>query len=162
MRFSVKTLLKITAFVALSIAGLLYANAVWSAFFTTSVFFLILFAIVAAALRTSEARVFWFSAAVFGAGYFIFAVFVERELHPEGKHRVIIRSGNSWTSHAPHLVTTHLLLWADSHLERSLPTWRRPAALREFVTIGHSIFTVIVAVAGGWLGSRIVKRHDID
>jgi hypothetical protein len=48
MRFSVKTLLIITAFVALSIAGLLYANPVWATFFTTIAVFLILFAIVAA------------------------------------------------------------------------------------------------------------------
>jgi hypothetical protein len=161
MRFSLKTLLAITAFVALSIVALLYANAIWATVFTTTIFFLLLFAIVCAATCAIGERAFWLGAAVFGAGYFIFALFVERELHPEGENRVIIRSGDSWTSHAPHLVTTQLLLWADSRVERSLPSWRRPAALREFVTIGHSIFTVIAAVAGGWLASRNAKRRDM-
>jgi hypothetical protein len=168
----------------------MYANAVWSAFFTTAAFLAILFGIAAAMLRHGRARAFWVGFAVFGAGYFALVTYSKRD-----ENNAAARLMRQWgwqqpqitQTAEPQLVTSIFLIWADQHLRPMraqagpanlvtapdgtlVRTTRQPIGLTmrgnvaginfEFVTIGHAIFTVLFALAGGFLGSWIYRRES--
>ncbi len=155
MRFSLKTLLVSFTAIAVSIAGVRFANPVWGSCFYTVAFVLVLTGIVGALVRRGPARPFWIGFAVFGTGYFLLALVGEvalaqivadfRQMRPE-----------------PKLPTTRLLTWAEPYL-RSTPGMnpntnliRRgiivPVANGDYIEVGHSILTVIFALVGGWVG----------
>jgi hypothetical protein len=188
MRFSLKTLLAATTLVALGCVGVLYANAMWSALFTTAAFLFVLFGVLAAVLRRGRARAFWIGFAVFGAGYFGLAIFGERDavssvrsvsrLLAQGPTRI-----NESGLAEPRLATTAFLIWADRYLEplrekpdqSNLISARDGTVLRvannqavalnligvnlDFVTIGHGLFTVALSIVGGLIGLRLAERE---
>jgi hypothetical protein len=188
MRFSLKSLLAATTLVALGCVGVLCANAIWSALFTTAAFLSVLFGIVAAMLRHGRARAFWIGFSVFGAGYFGLATFGERDavssvrsisrLLAQGPTRI-----NESGVAEPRLATTAFLIWADRYLEplrekpdpSNLISARDGTVLRvasnqavalnligvnlDFVTIGHGLFTLALSVVGGLVGFWFAERE---
>jgi hypothetical protein len=158
MRFSLKTMLAASAFIAVSVAGLHYANLPWAAFFYTAAFLSVLTGIVGSLVCSWPTRAFWIGFAVFGGGYFWLALIHEARVEVQGFGVQVPE---------PDLGTTHLLIWADRLLrsERSgTPGFQRrslsgPRSTREyFVQVGHGIFTMLLALIGGALGKAFAQH----
>lgn len=157
MRFSLKAMLAASSFIAVSVAGLKYANLHWSTFFYTGSFLLVLTAIVGALVCPWPTRAFWVGFAVFGGGYFWLA-FME-----DGQLKLTVRGT---AESRPRLATTRLLLWADQQLR---PDPVIPAGVRRavfvgprsvdayFVQVGNGIFTILLALVGGAAGKLFVR-----
>lgn len=176
MRFSLKTMLLLFTVVAVCIAGLVYSNVAWAAFFYTAAFVLVLTGIVGALVRRGPARPYWIGFALFGGGYFALALIGEDSL---ARFASDMRQG----AQPPKLATTQGFIWAEryiytytgasnnSNTARSNPNivfnsrgilyyQRTPSQC--FVQIGHSIFTLIMALMGGWLGLRFSRQPAAD
>jgi hypothetical protein len=155
VRFSLKTLLVLFTAIPVAIAGLLYANMVWGALFYTTAFLLLLTGIVGAIVRQGRARAFWIGFAVFGMGYFCVALAGEN-----GVARY--QTNNMQSSFDPKLATSKLLIWSKPYLQQGAASNVTPSSRAMFLStianddyliVGHSIFTVIVAMIGGWVGT---------
>jgi hypothetical protein len=184
MRFSLKALLALTTLVALGCVGVLYANAMWSAAFTTAAFLAILYGVVAANLKGRSEWAFWVGFAVFGVGYFVLVNYVDRVAYMTASRsmRAIGVAGRSFQvlpeAGQPQLATALLLMWADGYIQplrensgqQIVVSARDGTVLRfapsqgiyagfnaNFVTIGHALFTLLLALVGGLLGQRIVE-----
>ncbi|MEX0641502.1 MAG: hypothetical protein WD468_02310 [Pirellulales bacterium] len=155
MGFSIKSMLVAVALIAVSIVGLHYASLPWAAFFYTAAFLLVLTGIVGSLVCSWPVRAFWIGFAVFGGGYFWLALMAEGSLrfggYPTG------------ATLEPKLATTHLLLWSEIYLRAEISprgtfgVQRGPTGY--FVQVGHSIFTLLFALAGGKLGQCLVQRR---
>jgi hypothetical protein len=164
MRFSMKTLLVAITFIATSCGGLLYANALLAICFTTAAFAFVLVGTLAALLSNGQAKPYWIGFAVFGAAYFGCAMFAERPIDIPSQW-TIKQLGDRSIPSEPYLVTTGLLMLANPYVDQ-LPTRKFgvPAFFRIgwFVSIGHSVFTVLVALVGGsvgrWIGGRFARE----
>ena len=104
MRFTMRALLACFAFVAVSCAGIIYANRIWAAGFFTLAFAAILFGVVAMLISRGPHRAFWIGFVAFAGSYFWYATHVEQlhPIHASGQ-------GNYWKE--PKLATSALLLW---------------------------------------------------
>jgi hypothetical protein len=180
-------MLAATALVALGCVGVLYANAMWSALFTTAAFLFVLFGIVAALLRRDRSRAFWIGFAVFGAGYFGLATFGERDAVSSVRSiSRILAAGPTRINESgvaePKLATTAFLIWADRYIQplreepdpSNLISARDGTILRvasnqavalnligvnlDFVTIGHALFTLVLAILGGLSGMWLTEQ----
>jgi hypothetical protein len=163
MRFSLKTLLVLFTAIPVAIAGLLYANMVWGALFYTAAFIILLTGIVGAIVRQGEPRAFWIGFAVFGMGYFCVALAGENGISR-------YQTNNMQSRFDPKLATSKLLVWSKPYLQRGAASNLTPASRAMFVStianddyliVGHSIFTVIIGMIGGWVGtlfSRVASR----
>jgi hypothetical protein len=176
VRFSLKTLLVATAIVAVSCAGILYANRTWGACFFTASYIAILASIVAMLLTRGQERAFWIGFVVFAVAYFGYA------MHGEGLHE-INASGQGKYWQEPKLATSAVLLWLDDSLTRrgqgtrsvevrglyqdgkNRTTYGGGSSVHTLL-VGHSIFTLWFALAGGfisgWVYRREVARHAGD
>lgn len=172
IRFSLKTMLVLFTAVAVSTAGLIYANILWAAFFYTVAFLAVLTGIVGALVRRGPMRAFWIGFALFGGGYFGLALIGENSLAQ-------FASNLQRAAQPPKLATTQLLLWVDRaiHPEPSNSSGRgssgrivvnggmtffQQTPSQYLVEIGHSIFTLALAFTGGWLGLFISRRPAAD
>lgn len=163
MRFSLKTLLVLFTAIPVTIAGLLYANMVWAALFYTAAFTIVLAGIVGAIVRQGKPRSFWIGFAVFGLGYFCVALAGENGI-------VRYQANNTQSSFEPKLATSKLLIWSKPYLQQGAVNRLTPASRAMFVSmmanddyliVGHSIFTMIMAMIGGWVGilfSQVASR----
>lgn len=172
MRFSLKTMLVLFTAVAVSTAGLIYANILWAAFFYTVAFLAVLTGMVGALVRRGPMREFWIGFALFGGGYFALALVGENSL---ARFSSNLQQG----AQPPKLATTQLLMWVDRTI-RPEPTgssirgpggriivsggmtFFQQTSSQYLVEIGHSIFTLALAFAGGWLGLFISRRPTAD
>jgi hypothetical protein len=103
MRFSLRTVLILTALVAVTLVGALYPNRTWAAAFYTGTLLSILAACVVSLVGSGVARAYWTGFAVFSSGYFIVAMF------GDGQSRVTETSRiTAWNE--PRLITSQLLL----------------------------------------------------
>jgi hypothetical protein len=153
--------------VAVSFAGLLYANPAWAAFFYTTAFGFVLTGIVGAIVRRGQARAYWIGFAIFGGGYFALALINENFLLRFAVDRPM--------GQEPRLATTQLLMRAERYIHRNANPDRAavfgpgrgttlsmggvtfvPASPTDFfVEVGHSILTLALAVIGGWVGKKL-------
>jgi hypothetical protein len=167
MRFSLRMLLVLFTVVAVSVAGLLYANPAWAAFFYTTAFGFVLTGVVGAVVRHGPARGYWIGFAIFGGGYFALALIHENFLLRYAVDRPM--------GQEPRLATSQLFLWAERYIHRNASGDRstgfgpgRPATFSMggvsyvpasptdyFVEVGHSILTLVLAVIGGWVGKTL-------
>jgi hypothetical protein len=153
MRFSLKVLLVAFTSVAVSFAGLIYANLPWASSFYTAAFVVVLTGVVGALVRPWPERGYWIGFALFAGGYFWLALVAEGSLRFAGFQR--------GATLEPKLATTHLLLWS----ERSLRAENSPRGAfgvnrgptEYFLQVGHSIFTLLFALAGGKLGQWFAR-----
>lgn len=170
MRFSLQALLAAFAFVAVSCAGIMYANRIWAACFFTAAFVALLFGVVSAWLSRGPNRAFWIGFAIFAGGYFWYAMFGE-QLH------TISESGQGRYWQEPTLATSAGLLWLDDWLTRTghirssvvrglysdgsyRSTYSGGSAVH-LLLIGHSIFSIILGLVGGLLGRRAYDRQAL-
>ncbi|MEX0641500.1 MAG: hypothetical protein WD468_02300 [Pirellulales bacterium] len=164
MRFSMKSMLAAFTFVAISCGGMLYANSFLATCFATAAFLIVMFGILAAILRAGRVRAFWTGFAVFGAGYFLLAMFGERLIDPGSQSAIIVVEPNNIVTAAPLLVTTGFLIWVEEFIALLVSSGNEPRPydhLVFFLTNGHAIFTVLFALLGGALGSWIAGRQAV-
>ncbi len=160
MRFSIRTLLIITTFVAVSCVALVYSNAFLATYMTTGAFVCCCFGILAASLRHNRPRAFWIGFAVFGSAYFWFSM-NEHEIDPRG-YGAIVTLQSSDLVVEPRMATTKLLLWLYPYDAGALADASGNfiyGKARYLVEIGHAIFTVLFAVIGGWIGTWLYARE---
>jgi hypothetical protein len=163
MRFSMKSMLATFVFVAVSFFGVLYANAFLATCFTTAAFLIVLCGILAAMLCVGRARAYWIGFAVFGAGYFLLAMFGERLIDPGSQSAIIVVESDNVVSAEPRLLTTEFLIWVEEYIALLVPSGNEPRPYEHlvfFLTNGHAIFTILFALIGGamgsWMGRRVV------
>jgi hypothetical protein len=174
LRFSLKTMLLLFTVVAVCIAGLVYSNIAWAAFFYTVAFVIVLTGIVGALVRRGPARAFWIGFALFGGGYFALALIGENSLARFGSD---MRQG----AQPPKLATTQVFIWAERYIHTDASNNSNTARFNPnlvfnsggiayyqltpsqyFVQIGHSIFTLIIALMGGWIGLQFSRKPAAD
>lgn len=172
MRFSLRTMFVAFTVVALSTAGLLYANAAWAAFFYTAAFALLLTGLVGAVVRRGATRPYWIGFTILGGGYFLLALVNENFLARFTDVRQSI-------GQEPRLATSQFLLWVEPyiHSNRELPNRSPTFPTRMsftgsgltlipsspsdyFVEVGHSILTLLLALLGGWIGLIMSNRNQ--
>jgi hypothetical protein len=140
-------------------------------------FLVVLGGIVAARICHGRAGAYWLGFAIFSAVFFVFTLLI-------GDFWVVgnVLLGIESEPPRPSFVTSYLLAWAFDYfcttgmesasgeavsgLEhlRALQESRVPGTVDDstfaaFVSTGHCIFTVLVGLLGGWLGSWFY-RHD--
>jgi len=153
MRFSLRFLLATFTVVAVSIAGLTYANLAWAALLYTAAFVLVLTGVVGATVRPWPKRGYWIGFALFGGGYFWLSLMAEGSLRFAGTPR--------GATFEPNLATTHLMLWCERYLRTESSPRGTFGVVRGpteyFIQVGHSIFTLVFALAGGMLGQWFAR-----
>jgi hypothetical protein len=167
MRFSLKTMLLLCTAIAVSVAGLLNANVAWAAFFYTAAFIGVLTGFVGALVRRGPERAFWIGFALFGGGYFALALVGENSLARFAPDRQQVQE--------PKLGTTQLLIWIQAQLQpRTKATANLPQGAVSFspygysyvantpsgyfIEVGHSIFTLLLALLGGWIAMQFSRE----
>jgi hypothetical protein len=178
MQYSTRTLLYVFLVLSLGLAGLRYANDILGAVFTTAAFTMLLVSLALAILQTGASQRYWIGFTVLGGGYFLFVAFAERGFDPLATALLGVRRGGSGNILAPPiLVTTHLLMFADSCMQHVRETgspapYSVSAAVRSttsqgplgneasiaFFAVGQSLFTLVFCLVGGWLGSRFGQK----
>jgi hypothetical protein len=171
MRFSLRTVLFLTALVAMTLVGSLYPNRTWAAAFYTGTLLAILFAWVLALASSGVARAYWIGFAVFSSGYFIVATFSDTQLE-------VTETSPIPTLYEPRLLTGQLLLWADDVLTKFRPERANQHAIGttymragyspmtfvavgptgQTLIIGHSLLAVLLGVIGGIVGRRTYRK----
>ena len=148
MRFSLKRLFLITTLAALACAAMIFANPWWGAICFTASVVLILASFVLAHAATGATRAFWIGVAIFGCGYWLV-------LRLPITNDVL---GLHWTFGAGSpLISSQLLERTYEELS---------AAFRiavpdgdDFGRVGHSLFAILTAFLGGWLGRFAYRRY---
>lgn len=170
MRLSVNTVLAAVATLAACTAGLWRANWLWSTLFFTATAFILMFGMMAAAAHHGLTRAFWIGFAVFGLGYFALAVFVERYFE---------RRTDSDIWNEPFLATTWFPAWTNGLIspvdDESLGPVHESDVVQlggyftfvssridRFLCIGRSIFALLFAGLGGWLGRSVYRCELAD
>jgi hypothetical protein len=171
MRFSLKTVLLLTALVAVTFVGALYPNRTWAAAFYTGTLLAILSASVVALVGSGVARAYWTGFAVFAGGYFIIAMLGDTQLQVTETSRI-----PAWNE--PRLITSQLLLWVDDRLTRFRPERAKQHAIGatymragyspmtflavgptgQTIIIGHSLLAVLIGLIGG-IVARLTYRN---
>jgi hypothetical protein len=164
MRYSTRTLLFIFLVLSIGLAALRYASDILGAVFFTAAFFILLVSFVFAMVRRDASQTYWIGFTIFGGGYFLFVMFAERGLDPRSIAIIGSQSNTSSNAQAPSLlVTSHLLMWADSFTQNvwEFPGYAAPMSgplnsetTRGFIAIGQSLFTLFFGVIGGWIADR--------
>jgi hypothetical protein len=148
MRFSLKYLFLMTTLAGLACAVLLFANLWCGAVCFTASMGLILASVVLAYAATGVSRSFWIGFAIFGCGYWLaLRIPVAGEV-----------TAARWTfgSESP-LITAQLLEWSYKELSQAIG----PAVpdSDNFGRVGHSLFAILTAFLGGWLGRFAYRRY---
>jgi hypothetical protein len=170
MRFSLKTLLAAFALVGATCAALLYPTRLFATVFFSCALFLLLLGIIAACGKRGRAQFYWIGFTVLGSGYFLCSIF---EVHPYARAQ-----GERQTWSEPRLLTSELLLAVNDWLTDVRPaaknrmpgtTTVRNALQMYFVgqgtaghtlMIGHSVFTIVMALVGGAISSWIYRENE--
>src|SRR5262245_11916481 len=172
-RHSLRALLVLFTLVAVGCGGLIFASPFWAAAAFSTVFLVIVCAIVAAVVEHGANRAFWIGFAVLGGAYLYVSM-------SDGPNR---QQSSRWD---PMLVTTHVLIWtngfvelirprgpvgqqgADTYIVKGFPPQAVyfPSNTVSFVRVGHSLFAIVLAVLGGvwgrWCYLRTVGRAAAD
>jgi hypothetical protein len=158
MQFSLRQLLYATAFTGVACAALIYASALWAAAAFSLAIALLLAAIVLAYAAQGRQRAFWIGFAVCGWGYLAML------------HSPILTFDDSthWhgPSEGPPLISSMILdrIYFDVlslvHSQPQLdpmgmviPGSSNYPTSDHYYRVGHSLFTLLAALAGGALGS---------
>jgi hypothetical protein len=160
MRFSLKRLFLITTVAALACAAMVFANPWWGAVCFTASVLLILASFVLAYAATGATRAYWIGVAIFGSGYWL-ALDLPIAAEPFGR---------PWTIGTDNpLVTSRALEWAYHQLlprvraepktnpVSQMSLWSYPNG-DDFGRVGHSLFAILTASFGGWLGHIAYRR----
>jgi hypothetical protein len=165
MRFSLKRLFLISTLAALACAALIFASPWWGAVCFTASVVLILASFVLAYAATGATRAFWIGVAIFGCGYWL-ALDVPIAAEPFGR---------PWTIGTDNpLVTSRVLEWAYNQLlpmvradepkvdpvsGKQVGNWVSYPNGNDFGRVGHSLFAILTAFFGGWLGRFAYRRY---
>jgi len=164
MRFSLKYLFLITTLAALACAALIFASPWWSAICFTASVGLILASFVLAYAAIGAARAYWIGFAVLGCGYWMV-------LELPIAHSL---SDSEWQVGTFNpLISARILDWAyrvvlpmvradepkvDPVNGRQIGNWARYPHGDDFGRVGHSLFDILAASFGGWLGRFAYRR----
>jgi hypothetical protein len=139
MRFSLMTLLAILSVLAICLAAILYPNIYVATFFSTAMLVLVLFGISAAKICGGGARAYWVGFSVFGGSYLLFSSIFSSTI-------------------GSLLITDHLL--RDVHRWLRDSGWHRyePVGYKVMMHVGHSVFAIVFALAGGMMANWLYRR----
>src|SRR3954469_18398643 len=152
MRFSLRTMLAISAMVAAACALLFYPNVYLTTCFFTFIILFLSYGLSAAVLGIGERRAYWVGFTIFATTYF-FAAFYG-DLQPNYRNEYTYR-----------LLTSVLLDRADNWLNLQRPIRGQDfefTNLQVTMPVGHAVITVIVGVLGGIVAqARFGRRADL-
>lgn len=141
-QFSLRSLLGLVALVAAGCAALLYPSDLWASLAIYGVLVALAAAILGSIVRRGSAQSFWLGFALFGCGYMWLTYEGEANVSPPGWFQLKGQQG-----------TTKLLRFAYDKLHARKPTQGLLYAdLRPFTEVGHSLWTLVFAFVGGWIG----------
>jgi len=180
LNFSTRTLLVATAFVGAGCATILHPNLFISSGLFLVAVVLLLVGIVAALVRKGPARAYWIGFVVFGVSYFSLAMHWDRAAaRPDNSsysYRFPITNAIVWarwkiSGEQPPFV--QLSGPGFQYMQSTTPFWGSSGWISTSTTFdpvidrfsnallgGHSLITVLFAIAGGWIGSRLGARED--
>jgi hypothetical protein len=161
MNFSLRTLLIITAGVAVICASLVYATPIVGDLFYTLGLLMMAFSTIAAIYRRGSQRAYWIGFVILFATYFCHTVWPSEI---RGTWTVMQR-GRPFGFPTQDLITTRLLSFLYQGLHGDMPTSvafgpraasvdPAPAAFVAFVTVGHTAFALLLGLAGGAMARR--------
>jgi hypothetical protein len=180
LSFSIRALLVSTAIVGAGCSTVLHGNALLTSGLFLFAVVSLLFGIVAALVRRGPARDYWIGFVVFGVGYFGLALHWDRAVaRPDNSSygyrfpitNVIVWARWKTSGEQPPMVTmsgpgfqwmqTTAPYWSSSGWMSTSATFY-PTLDRFSNTVlgGHSLSTVLFAIAGGWAGSRFGVRSE--
>lgn len=165
VRFSIKVMMLAPVFVGAACTALFYPSVVLSGCYFVVSLLLVLTGVVGTIIRHGRMRAYWLGFALFGGGYFCLATINER---------YVMNSSNGVL--VSPLPTTNLVMWvygknvgpatsqpafvttsngriATSGTTRNNAVMLNAEAGQYVVSCGHSVFTVLFAIFGGWIGS---------
>jgi len=141
-QFSLRSLLGLGALVAAGCAALLYPSGLWASLAIYGVLVALAAAILGSIVRRGSAQSFWLGFALFGCGYIWLTYEGEANVSPPGWFQLKGQQG-----------TTKLLRFAYDKLHARKPTQGLLYEdLRPFTEVGHSLWTLVFAFVGGWIG----------
>src|SRR3954471_2201320 len=148
MRFSLRTLMAISALVAAACALLFYPNTYLNACFFTLIIFVLSYGVAVAILGTGERRAYWAGFTIFAGIYFLAAFY--GDLQPNYRNEYTYR-----------LLTSVLLQRADDWLNLQRPARGQDfgfTSLQVTMPVGHAVITMIVGAVGGLVSKSILRR----
>lgn len=152
MRFTIRQLLFVTAFLALSCAALLGASSMWGAALWTCLAFYLAVAVLLAIFKDGSARAYWIGFALMGWLYFVLYNYgwavVELQNMYNVDHDSSSRYFRSWG--IGNLLTTHLSRMAYRWL-LTLKVISPNVDVMNFINVAHALWAVLVALTGGAL-----------
>jgi hypothetical protein len=168
MQFSLKQLFIATTFAAIASFTLVYATPFWGSVIFSCSAMLLMVAVLMAILTHGQQRAMWLGVAVMGWGYWLLmcSPILDTE---DMKHR-------SWRVEigGPPFATTHLLRFGyfkvlplihdQPILDRfgKLTNKTRYPAETEYMQVGQSLFSLLFALLGGVIGSKVYGRNQRD
>jgi hypothetical protein len=179
LRFNIGTLLAIVLFLAIGFAALREATDLWDSGVFTLTSVVLLVGVMLSVHRTGKGRAFWLGFALFGWAYLV------ASLIPSVESRLLTTKGLTYlNSKIPgRAVTASFTITANTGgtvdvigsppngqtlTATSVRLWNTPAGRflavspESFVRIGHSLLSLIVALAGGRLSCWLARedRHE--
>jgi hypothetical protein len=141
-QFSLRSLLGFVALVAVGCAALLYPSDLWASLAVYGALVALATAILGSIVRRGSAQYFWLGFALFGCGYMWLTYEGEANVSPPGWFQLEGQQG-----------CTKLLRFAYDKLHAREPSQGLLYNdLRPFTEVGHSLWTLVFAFAGGWIG----------
>jgi hypothetical protein len=132
----------LVALVAVACAALLYPSDLWASLAVYGILVALATAILGSVVRRRSAQAYWLGFALFGCGYVWLTYEGEANVSPPGWFQL---KGEQGTTKLLRLGYDHLhpgkagqgLLYED---------------LRPFTEVGHSLWTLLFALVGAWIG----------
>jgi hypothetical protein len=165
MQFSMKQLLLATAFVAIASFTLVYATPLWASLVFTASVLLLLVAVLMTILTRGQRQATWIGILVFGVGYWAVVSPPVALWGYDGHFQ-------AWTvaDDGPPLITSTLLrggYFTLLPLIHEEPAFNPQGMLinnsrypdeNEYMQVGHALFCILFALAGGWLARTIYSQ----
>lgn len=162
MSFSTKHLLAATTAVAIGGYALVYATPVWGKLTYTLSISMLLAAVVFAAILRGGRQAFWLGFAIFGRGYWLL-VSSPTLIYDTGPNTWRIQSGHPLASS----IFLDLVYFRGLSIVHKQPTFDASGVVTNgsrypndinFGRVGHSLFDLLTAYAGGVLGAFAYRR----
>ena len=146
VRFSLRSLFAVTAFIAIGLTALTHANRVWAAALTGGVVLSLSSATLAAVYRSGSSRALWLGFSLFGWIYLVLAHGPFREIPLPTSFAF------EYLEHRLGLLPIPPPLAQEGSLFPPEATFDPYFSLRGFENVGHALFTLTLAAVGGVLG----------
>jgi hypothetical protein len=155
MRFSIRWLLATVIFAAIAAAATARPNYWWACGLWSAAVATLCAALVGSIICQNAKRAFWISFAVFGWAHFVLAFGPWFHDHTGGlllTRQLLIKIGQAANPAVKDIDTSQI--WIE-HTDPAFLIHAYPSM--QFIVAGQSLFTVLIALAGGYIGRSFYR-----